>query len=52
MVKTHTTTSHQYTYALLLEGGVAVAQLHSSSNRLNGEKSTKVHGTKGKDRVA
>jgi hypothetical protein len=37
MVKTHTTTSPQYTHTLLLEGGVAVAQLHSSSSRLNGE---------------
>jgi hypothetical protein len=31
MVKTHTTTSPKYTYTLPLEGGIAVAQLCSST---------------------
>ncbi len=38
MVKTHITTSPQYTHTLPLEGGIALAQLHSSTNRPNGEK--------------
>jgi hypothetical protein len=38
MVKTHTTTSTQYTYTLPLEGGIAVAQLRSSTNRPDREK--------------
>jgi hypothetical protein len=38
MVKTHTTTSPQYTHTLPLEGGIALAQLRSSTNRPNGEK--------------
>jgi hypothetical protein len=38
MVKSHTTTSPQYTYTLPLEGGIAVAWLHSSTDRPNEEK--------------
>ena len=37
MVKTHTTTSPQYIYTLPLEGGIALAQLRSSTDRPNGE---------------
>jgi hypothetical protein len=52
IVKTHTTTSFHYTHTLPLEGGIALAQLHSSTNGANGEKSTKVHGLMEKDREA
>ncbi len=38
VVKTHTTTSPPYTFTLPLEGGTALAQLHSSTNRPYGEK--------------
>jgi hypothetical protein len=38
MVKTHTTTSLQYTHTLPLEGGIAVAQLRTSTNWPDGEK--------------
>ena len=38
MVKTHTTTSPQYTSRLPFQGGIDVAQLHSSTNGPNGEK--------------
>ena len=38
VVKTHTTTSPQYTHTLPLEGGIALAQLRSSTNRPKGEK--------------
>ncbi len=38
LVKTHIITSLQYTHTLFLEGGIALAQLHSSTNRPNGEK--------------
>jgi hypothetical protein len=41
MVKTHTTTSLQYTHTLFLEGGIAVTPLRSSTNRPNGEKRPK-----------
>jgi hypothetical protein len=38
IVKTHTTTSPQYSFTLPLEGGIDVAQLHSSFDWPNGEK--------------
>jgi hypothetical protein len=38
LVKTHITTSPQYTHTLPLEGGIALAQLGSSTDRPNGEK--------------
>jgi hypothetical protein len=38
MVKTHTTTSSQYTYTLPLQRGIHVAHLRSSTNRPDGEK--------------
>ena len=41
IVETYTTTSLQYTLTLPLEGGIAVAQLHSSSSRPNREKRPK-----------
>ncbi len=48
LVKTHTTTSPQYTHTLPLEVGIAVTPLRSSTDRPNG-KSTKVHGSKEND---
>jgi hypothetical protein len=38
LVKNYTTTPPQYTHTLPLEGGIAVAQLRSSTDRPNGEK--------------
>ena len=38
LVKTHITTSLQYTYTLPLEVGIAVTPLRSSTDRPNGEK--------------
>ena len=48
--KTHITASSQYTYTLTLEGGIALAQLHSQLIGQMG-KSTKVHGLREKDGV-
>jgi hypothetical protein len=41
MVKTHTTASPQNLHTLPLEGGIALTQLHSSTNGPNGEKKPK-----------
>ncbi len=41
IVKRHTTTSLQYIHTLSREGGIALAQLHSSTNGSNGEKKPK-----------
>jgi hypothetical protein len=38
LVKTHTTTSPQYTLTLLLQGCIAVTPLRSSTDRPNGKK--------------